>query len=52
MNFNAKELNLSASKFANPHGLPHPDNKSTAIDVCKICAACLDDQVFIKVCST
>lgn len=52
MNINAKDLNLTSTKFANPHGLPHPENKSTAVDVCRLCSACLHDSVFIRVAST
>lgn len=52
MNLNTKNLNLGSTKFANPHGLPHPENKSSAIDVGKLCAFCLEDPMFIKVGST
>ena len=31
MNKTAKDLGLNNTRFGNPHGLPHPDGKSTAI---------------------
>lgn len=37
----AKHLGLRDTKYANPHGLPHADAKSTAYDQCKLAAICL-----------
>ena len=43
MNNLAKELGLIYTKFANPHGLPHSDAKSTCVEVARLCAVCLKD---------
>lgn len=52
MNNQAKDLGLLNTKFANPHGLPHPEAKSTAVEVTKICVACLQDPMFRNVVKT
>lgn len=52
MNKNAKALNLMSTFFSNQHGLPHPDSKSTALDVSKLCCECLSDELFITITST
>ena len=33
MNFLAKNCGMKASKFCNPHGLPHPQSSSNAEDL-------------------
>lgn len=43
MNYYAKQLNLSSTRFANPHGLPHHEGKSNAADVAKLCSYCIED---------
>jgi D-alanyl-D-alanine carboxypeptidase len=37
MNYHAKELGLNSTRFANQHGLPNQDSKSTPIDVARLC---------------
>eukprot|EP00826_Nyctotherus_ovalis_P017472 TRINITY_DN15151_c0_g1_i3.p1 TRINITY_DN15151_c0_g1~~TRINITY_DN15151_c0_g1_i3.p1 ORF type:complete len:219 (+),score=46.29 TRINITY_DN15151_c0_g1_i3:73-729(+) len=39
MNSSAKELNLFHTNYANPHGLNNVNNKSTAEDLGRLCAA-------------
>ena len=51
MNSYAKKLGLKNTKFANPHGLPHPDARSTAADIAKLSCICLDIPVFKEVTS-
>lgn len=41
MNKVAKELKLNHTKYSNPHGLVHKNNRSSALDVCKLSAHCL-----------
>lgn len=36
MNATTKELDLTDTSFANPHGLNNKANRSTAYDVCKL----------------
>ena len=38
MNRYARALNLENTNFANPHGLSHNNNKSTAFDIGKLAA--------------
>lgn len=52
MNAQAKQLKLTTTNFMNPHGLPHADSKSTAIEVCHLCAECLKDELFKKIVKT
>ena len=49
MNTQAKNLGLKHTKFGNPHGLPHPDARSTAIDIAKLSCACLDLPFFEEI---
>lgn len=42
MNKHALELGMKASTFGNPHGLPHPQNGSTAEDIGVLVSKCLD----------
>lgn len=46
MNEKAKELGCTASHFANPHGLNHPEQYSTARDLAIITEAALRNPVF------
>jgi D-alanyl-D-alanine carboxypeptidase len=43
MNSKGKELGLSATRFANPHGLPDPAQKSNARDMAQLTARLLHD---------
>ena len=46
MNKNARLLGLKSTKFANPHGLPHQEARSTANDMAKLCCTCMKDELF------
>lgn len=52
MNHTAKELELKKTKFSNPHGLPSPDNKSTAYDMAVLCRVAMQNQEFRRIVST
>jgi len=41
MNRRAKSLDLKNSKFANAHGLPNQEARSTAADIAKLCCVCM-----------
>jgi serine-type D-Ala-D-Ala carboxypeptidase (penicillin-binding protein 5/6) len=43
MNREAQRIGMKDSKFANPHGLPSPDNYSTAHDLALLAAAVIRD---------
>jgi D-alanyl-D-alanine carboxypeptidase len=43
MNVKGKELGLSSTRFANPHGLPDPAQKSNARDMAQLTARLLHD---------
>ncbi|MGX4643144.1 D-alanyl-D-alanine carboxypeptidase family protein [Massilia sp. SYSU DXS3249] len=43
MNREAQRLGLKNTRFANPHGLPSPDNFSTANDLARLAAAVIRD---------
>lgn len=43
MNTKGKELGLSSTRFANPHGLPDPGQKSNARDMAQLTARLLHD---------
>jgi D-alanyl-D-alanine carboxypeptidase len=43
MNDKAKELNLTGTRFANPHGLPDPAQRSNARDMAQLTARLLQD---------
>jgi D-alanyl-D-alanine carboxypeptidase len=51
MNRLARLLDLRNSKFANPHGLPHHEARSTAADLAKLCAHCMALPLFRKITS-
>eukprot|EP00826_Nyctotherus_ovalis_P049084 TRINITY_DN5867_c0_g1_i11.p1 TRINITY_DN5867_c0_g1~~TRINITY_DN5867_c0_g1_i11.p1 ORF type:complete len:319 (+),score=57.84 TRINITY_DN5867_c0_g1_i11:103-1059(+) len=49
MNANARELKLLNTRFTNPHGLKDPLNKSTAEDIAKLTAACMQLPLFSEI---
>ena len=52
MNEKAKSLGLTATHFANPHGLDSEENYSTAYDLAKLTAYALQNDIFRTVCAT
>ena len=44
MNETAARLGLTGTHFANPHGLPHPDQRSTAKDLATLTGRLLEDH--------
>lgn len=46
MNKHACDLGMKSSTFGNPHGLPHPQNGSTAEDISMLVSKCLDFELF------
>ena len=52
MNREAEALGLKNTSFANPHGLDHENNYSTARDLAVLTAAALRDENFRRVVST
>jgi D-alanyl-D-alanine carboxypeptidase (penicillin-binding protein 5/6) len=52
MNEKAAALGLKDTHFANPHGLDHEGNYSTARDLAKLACAALENPVFRQVVST
>lgn len=51
MNRLANEIGMRSSSFGNPHGLPHPQNGSTAEDLSILVAKCLQYELFREVIS-
>ena len=49
MNKLAGEIGLKSSTFGNPHGLPHPQNGSSAEDVSILVGKCLEFDIFKEV---
>lgn len=45
----ARELGLKDTRYGNPHGLPHPEGKSTAMDQCKLASLCIKMPLFQKI---
>src|SRR4029077_4786371 len=43
MNAKAEELGLTHTHYANPHGLPDPNQRTTAEDLAKLIGRLLDD---------
>ena len=43
MNAKAVAMGLTGTRFANPHGLPHPNQRSNARDLAQLTARLLDD---------
>ena len=52
MNEKARALGMEDSQFANPNGLDDPGHWSTAADMAKLAAACMDDELVAKIVST
>ncbi len=52
MNSLSSSLELRMTHWANPHGLPNAQNKSTAFDMARLCARAMEDPVFRKVVAT
>lgn len=52
MNEKARELGAENTNFVNPHGLPHSAHYTTAEDLAKITAYCLNNEMFVKIVST
>jgi serine-type D-Ala-D-Ala carboxypeptidase (penicillin-binding protein 5/6) len=52
MNRLARQLGMSSSNFANPHGLSNPANYSTAADLAKLCTYAMRNQHFRAIVST
>eukprot|EP00828_Plagiopyla_frontata_P049632 TRINITY_DN996_c3_g1_i1.p1 TRINITY_DN996_c3_g1~~TRINITY_DN996_c3_g1_i1.p1 ORF type:complete len:182 (-),score=18.33 TRINITY_DN996_c3_g1_i1:164-709(-) len=50
MNKLARKIDLKNTMFANPHGLDHLMNKSTAQDICEIARIALSNQTFQEIC--
>ena len=49
MNRTAVEIGMRSTSFANPHGLPHPHNGSTAEDLSLLVSRCLQFEIFREV---
>jgi len=45
MNRYARALGLESTNFANPHGLSHKNNKSTAADIGKLSCIAMQDPI-------
>lgn len=52
MNQKARQLGMSGSHFTNASGLNADGHYSTARDLAKLAAACLDNETVAKICST
>ena len=52
MNSLAAELGLTNTKFANPHGLSHPEHYTTAYDLAMLTCHALKNETFRKLVST
>lgn len=52
MNINCAKLGLRASFFDSPHGLMNQVSRSTAFDIAKLSAKCLEDLRFRKIVNT
>ena len=52
MNKNCARLGLRATFFDSPHGLMNQISRSTAFDVAKLSAKCLEDERFRKIVNT
>jgi D-alanyl-D-alanine carboxypeptidase len=48
----AKELGLKDTRYGNPHGLPHTEGKSTALDQCRLALACMKKSLFNEIVKT
>lgn len=52
MNEKAEDLGLTATHFANPHGLDSEENYSTAKDLAILGAYAMENELFREICST
>ena len=52
MNDRARELGCTATNFTCPHGLYDPGNVSTAADLARIAAACMQNGQFMEIVNT
>jgi len=52
MNQKAREIGMSSTSFANPHGLPCDGHYSTAQDMCRLMAYCMENEVFSQITAT
>lgn len=52
MNDKAAALSMTATHFANPHGLPNDDHYSTAADMAKLAVAAMKEPLFVDIVST
>lgn len=48
----ARQLGLKDTRYGNPHGLPHPDGKSTAYDQCILASICIKVPLFNEIIKT
>ncbi len=49
MNRLARALDLKNTRFANPHGLPHQEARSTAADIARLCCHCMKNDLFRRI---
>ncbi|MEG1499965.1 MAG: D-alanyl-D-alanine carboxypeptidase family protein, partial [Clostridia bacterium] len=52
MNKTAKECGAENSNFVNPHGLDEKGHQTTALDLAKITAVALKNEIFKEICSS
>ena len=52
MNQKAALLGMKGTNYENPHGLPSDGHRSTAIDLCKLLAYCMQNEAFRIISST
>ncbi len=52
MNSKAKELGMTSTSFANPHGLDAEGHYSTARDMAKLMLLCMENEDFVQLCGT
>jgi D-alanyl-D-alanine carboxypeptidase len=48
MNDKARELGLTATRFANPHGLPDPMQRSNALDLAELTGRLIHDYAMVR----
>jgi D-alanyl-D-alanine carboxypeptidase len=49
MNRYARALGLDSTNYANPHGLSHKNNKSTAADIGKLACIAMQDPLMRQI---
>ncbi len=52
MNQKAQTLGMTSTYFKNPHGLPCDGHYSTARDLCRLMAYCMENEVFAQITAT